>query len=254
MFPPPPPRPVTPSSPHTPSFKHPIAQQAFGCHGGLSPELSTLDRLLTFNRFQDIMPQGPMADLTWSDPGVHAGWRVNMRGSGHAFGEDVTVTFCQKNNLDFVCRAHQCVKEGYRWDQADKIVTIFSAPNYCGGQNKGAIMKLSADMTPSFTSYEQAEGTAPLGGGQSLPDYFRSTHDDDDDDDDDADDDGPMLPSLAFRGTNDFTGDPSEPTAENRLSESMDSDQSLDRGDSSERGAEGEQRAEGEAKPDEADP
>ena len=30
----------------------------------------------------------------------------------------------------YVCRAHQCVKQGYKWDQDNKVVTVFSAPNY----------------------------------------------------------------------------------------------------------------------------
>ena len=186
--------------------------QAFGCHGGLSPELQSLDKLLTFNRFQDIMPQGPMADLTWSDPGPQEGWRVNVRGSGHAFGHDVTARFCEANGLDFVCRAHQCVKQGYKWDQDDKIVTIFSAPNYCYAQNKGAIMKLDEEMRPSFISYEQAQ--VIRGDIHDIPAYFKSNEGQDDDDDDD--DDGPTA-GMNFGGQPDFSHDPSAPTDANKL-------------------------------------
>eukprot|EP01061_Rhynchopus_euleeides_P007227 TRINITY_DN1620_c3_g1_i1.p1 TRINITY_DN1620_c3_g1~~TRINITY_DN1620_c3_g1_i1.p1 ORF type:complete len:596 (+),score=164.61 TRINITY_DN1620_c3_g1_i1:295-2082(+) len=188
-----------------------IGGKAFGCHGGLSPDLQSLDRLLTFNRFQDIMPQGPMADLTWSDPGPQEGWRVNVRGSGHAFGQDITTNFCLQNGLDFVCRAHQCVKQGYKWDQNDRIVTIFSAPNYCYAQNKGAIMKLDANMNSSFISYDQADRREKS--EVPMPGYFRGATDDDDDDDDD---DGPQQAGIPF-GRPDFSADPSAPTDANRL-------------------------------------
>eukprot|EP01063_Lacrimia_lanifica_P011575 TRINITY_DN1831_c0_g3_i1.p1 TRINITY_DN1831_c0_g3~~TRINITY_DN1831_c0_g3_i1.p1 ORF type:complete len:546 (+),score=188.68 TRINITY_DN1831_c0_g3_i1:126-1763(+) len=159
-----------------------IGGKAFGCHGGLSPHLPTLDKILTFNRFMDILPQGPMADLTWSDPGTQSGWRLNVRGSGHAFGEDVTKDFCEANGLDFVCRAHQCVKDGYRVDQENKMVTIFSAPNYCWAQNKGAIMKLDENMNKEFICYEQAQ---PSERQMVTPGYFNTGGNNDDDDDDD---------------------------------------------------------------------
>ncbi|KPI87067.1 serine/threonine protein phosphatase-like protein calcineurin-like phosphoesterase-like protein [Leptomonas seymouri] len=45
--------------------------------------------------------------------------------------------------MQFIMRAHQCVKAGYQWTQGGLVVTIFSAPNYCGmNENKGAIAML----------------------------------------------------------------------------------------------------------------
>ena len=37
----------------------------------------------------------------------------------------------RQNKLELVSRAHQLVMEGYNWCQNKKVVTIFSAPNYC---------------------------------------------------------------------------------------------------------------------------
>jgi serine/threonine-protein phosphatase PP1 catalytic subunit len=43
--------------------------------------------------------------------------------------------------MDLVCRAHMVVEDGYEFFNNRKLVTIFTAPNYCGEfDNKGAIM------------------------------------------------------------------------------------------------------------------
>eukprot|EP00756_Hemistasia_phaeocysticola_P002336 Hpha_TRINITY_DN11620_c0_g1::TRINITY_DN11620_c0_g1_i1::g.49031::m.49031/K15423/PPP4C; serine/threonine-protein phosphatase 4 catalytic subunit len=161
-----------------------VGERVFCCHGGLSPQLETLDRMLTFDRVRDIVPPGPMADITWSDPGMCEGWRINARGSGWLFGEDVSQAFCQANNLKFICRAHQCVRDGYRWDHKDRVVTVFSAPNYCWQQNKGAILKLMPDLRTDFEIYEwtQVEICAE-DDEQKQNQYFDHTEEDQEDKD-----------------------------------------------------------------------
>eukprot|EP01062_Namystynia_karyoxenos_P051187 TRINITY_DN4008_c2_g3_i1.p1 TRINITY_DN4008_c2_g3~~TRINITY_DN4008_c2_g3_i1.p1 ORF type:complete len:543 (+),score=159.06 TRINITY_DN4008_c2_g3_i1:117-1745(+) len=134
-----------------------VGDRIFCCHGGLSPQLPTLDRLLTFDRVHDIVPPGSMADLTWSDPGCASGWRMNARGSGFLFGEDISKRFCSDNHLLYVCRAHQCVREGYKWEHDGHVLTVFSAPNYCWQANKGAILRLGEDLAEDIYVYEDAK-------------------------------------------------------------------------------------------------
>ncbi|KAF2602617.1 hypothetical protein F2Q70_00024497 [Brassica cretica] len=72
-----------------------------------------------------------MCDLLWSDPDDRCGWGISPRGAGYTFGQDISEQFNHSNSLKLIARAHQLVMDGYNWAHEQKVVTIFSAPNYC---------------------------------------------------------------------------------------------------------------------------
>lgn len=39
--------------------------------------------------------------------------------------------------MDLICRAHQVVEDGYEFFAKRQLVTLFSAPNYCGEVSHG---------------------------------------------------------------------------------------------------------------------
>ena len=81
----------------------------------------------------DVPDQGLLCDLLWSDPDKDVkGWGENDRGVSYTFGADVVTSFLDKHDLDLVCRAHQVVEDGYEFFAKRQLVTVFSAPNYCG--------------------------------------------------------------------------------------------------------------------------
>jgi serine/threonine-protein phosphatase PP1 catalytic subunit len=50
-----------------------------------------------------------------------------------------------------ICRAHQVVEDGYEFFGKRQLVTIFSAPNYCGEfDNSGALMSVDEELICSF--------------------------------------------------------------------------------------------------------
>lgn len=98
------------------------------------------------------MVAGLLCDLLWSDPDKDiTGWSENDRGVSFTFGPDVVSRFLQKHDMDLICRAHQVVEDGYEFFSKRQLVTLFSAPNYCGEfDNAGAMMSVDESLLCSF--------------------------------------------------------------------------------------------------------
>ncbi|KAF9670142.1 hypothetical protein SADUNF_Sadunf13G0037700 [Salix dunnii] len=129
-----------------------IDEKIFCMHGGLSPELNHLDQIRYLQRPTDVPDTGLLCDLLWSDPGKDVqGWGMNDRGVSYTFGPEKVKEFLQKQDLDLICRAHQVVEDGYEFFANRQLVTIFSAPNYCGEfDNAGAMMSVDETLMCSF--------------------------------------------------------------------------------------------------------
>ncbi|KAG8371447.1 hypothetical protein BUALT_Bualt13G0088500 [Buddleja alternifolia] len=129
-----------------------IDEKILCMHGGLSPELTNLDQIRNLSRPTDVPDSGLLCDLLWSDPSREMrGWGMNDRGVSYTFGPDKVAEFLMQHNLDLVCRAHQVVEDGYEFFADRQLVTVFSAPNYCGEfDNAGAMMSVNESLLCSF--------------------------------------------------------------------------------------------------------
>ena len=75
----------------------------------------------------------------------------NDRGVSWVFGEKIVNEFNRKNDLDLIIRAHQVVDDGYEFFANRQLITIFSAPNYCGEfDNSAGIMIIDDALTCSL--------------------------------------------------------------------------------------------------------
>ncbi|KAJ9395573.1 hypothetical protein DTO282F9_7530 [Paecilomyces variotii] len=121
-------------------------------HGGLSPEIRTLDQVRVVARAQEIPHEGAFCDLVWSDPEDVETWAVSPRGAGWLFGDKVAEEFCHVNDLTLIARAHQLVNEGYKYHFANQdVVTVWSAPNYCYRcGNLASVCEIREDLKPTF--------------------------------------------------------------------------------------------------------
>ncbi|XP_075744675.1 serine/threonine-protein phosphatase PP1-gamma catalytic subunit B-like [Rhipicephalus microplus] len=129
-----------------------VDEKIFCMHGGLSPDLQTMEQVRRIMRPTDVPDAGLLCDLLWSDPDKDImGWGESDRGVSFTFGADIVGSFLHKHDLDLICRAHQVVEDGYEFFAKRQLVTIFSAPNYCGTfDNAAAIMSVDESLMCSF--------------------------------------------------------------------------------------------------------
>ncbi len=77
-------------------------------HGGISPDLTSLEQIKAVKRPLEVGDTGIMCDILWSDPDDDVeGWDENERGVSYVFGPKIVTKFLKKHDLDLICRAHQ---------------------------------------------------------------------------------------------------------------------------------------------------
>lgn len=109
---------------------------AYLVHGGLCPAVRQVPQdLQSVDRFKELDVENPVSAMLWSDPndepGAPKGYIPSPRGAGYLFGEDVVDEFLQSNNLSVVIRSHQLAMDGFKWSFGRKVLTVWSASNYC---------------------------------------------------------------------------------------------------------------------------
>jgi serine/threonine-protein phosphatase PP1 catalytic subunit len=130
-----------------------IDDRIFCMHGGLSPELSNFEQIKRILRPVEVPESGLLCDLLWADPTKAVpGWGDNdERGVSFVFSQLIVTNFLRRHNLELICRAHQVVEDGYEFFANRQLVTLFSAPNYCGEfDNAGAFMSVEDNLMCSF--------------------------------------------------------------------------------------------------------
>ncbi|KAI8566428.1 hypothetical protein RHMOL_Rhmol02G0039800 [Rhododendron molle] len=129
-----------------------IDEKILCMHGGLSPDLHNLDQIRNLQRPTDVPETGLLCDLLWSDPSKDVkGWGMNDRGVSYTFGAD------------------KVVEDGYEFFADRQLVTIFSAPNYCGEfDNAGAMMSVDETLMCSFQILKPADKKPKFGFGSTT--------------------------------------------------------------------------------------
>lgn len=143
-------------------------------HGGLSPEIKTIDQMRIIDRKVEIPHEGPFCDLMWSDPDDIETWVISSRGAGWLFGSRVTKEFNHINGLSLIARAHQLANNGYQyWFPEKSLVTVWSAPNYCYRcGNVAAILQIDENMEKKFETFKEVPESAAAPNYKYVLPYF----------------------------------------------------------------------------------
>jgi hypothetical protein len=70
--------------------------------------------------------------------------------------------FCEVNGIQMVVRGHECVMDGFERFASGRLVTVFSATNYCGVVgNSGCGAPPSLPLSLSLSHAVRHPGEAP---------------------------------------------------------------------------------------------
>eukprot|EP00928_Gymnodinium_smaydae_P074226 TRINITY_DN57295_c0_g1_i1.p1 TRINITY_DN57295_c0_g1~~TRINITY_DN57295_c0_g1_i1.p1 ORF type:complete len:627 (+),score=64.87 TRINITY_DN57295_c0_g1_i1:48-1883(+) len=129
-------------------------------HGGIGEGTWDLDHVRRARRplNHDSIPQDPVLyNMLWSDPipddpgaaedhfGIHGSPRDGYKHLIVTFGKDTTDAFCKRTGLEMIVRSHQALVHGFGYDvmHGGRLVRVFSARDYEGQGNDGAILSVS---------------------------------------------------------------------------------------------------------------
>lgn len=133
-------------------------------HGGVGGSLNTVADIAAMTRPLQVaqIPSTPyeqrVTDLLWSDPsdsdavpGVTLNETRDPDGTGRIvkYGPDRVLQFLEMNTpLSMIIRAHECVMDGFERFANGRLITVFSATDYCGHhKNAGALLFVRRDLT-----------------------------------------------------------------------------------------------------------
>jgi len=116
-------------------------------HAGLSPELLNIEDIYTIQRPIKDCTLSLLVGLLWSDPTNNdPGFSPSRRGTGFQFGYSVFMAFMEANGLKRLIRGHECVIDGHKELFDGRLITIFSASNYCGvSRNSASVLMVNEE-------------------------------------------------------------------------------------------------------------
>ena len=158
-------------------------------HGGLSPDVRTIDQMRMIDRKMEIPHEGAFCDLMWSDPDDIDTWAVSPTRRGLAVSRQVrTVTsefnsrskgsvlicacthsWCSSIRGELICRAHH-VQRGL---QVPLVGRSGRRPTTAtDAAMVAAILQLDEQLGRNFKIFREVDNLEPPSGGRGNLPYF----------------------------------------------------------------------------------
>lgn len=160
-----------------------IDSKIFCIHGGLSPDLETIEEINKIDRFVCIGKSDNIFGLMANSPveysywkfiyfyNINNGWIQAPKGKAKYFLEEVTERFKKKNKIDLIICGGQYMEDGFRFFHNNKLISLFSSPNFLRNKNKGAIIEIDENMEKRFCVFNKNKIKRNKNTSR-IPDYF----------------------------------------------------------------------------------
>jgi diadenosine tetraphosphatase ApaH/serine/threonine PP2A family protein phosphatase len=151
-----------------------INKRIFSVHGGLSPSVPLIETIDVLDRQTELGTEGALAELAWGDPNNDiGGWAVSPRGAGWHFGITPTNEFCRANRIELITRAHELAINGYQYFCQEKVLTVWSAPNYAYvTANAASILQISDTLERNLVVFRARSEDKRKKPEDFVPHYF----------------------------------------------------------------------------------
>lgn len=119
-------------------------------HGGIGPSFCSISQIEGLERpIESFENNGVVSDLLWGDPTNDCPeYSPSPRGEGYLYGAKVLQQFIYSNRINVIIRGHEAIEQGVLNHFNGKIVTVFSASNYCGELgNKAGVITVKPGLT-----------------------------------------------------------------------------------------------------------
>lgn len=117
-------------------------------HGGLGPTMKSITQFEDISRPLFDFLEEPVGSIVWSDPtDIVQLFKPSNRGSGYFFGSEALLNYLNTIGCDLLVRGHECTDLGTEYALGGKLITVFSASNYCGvSQNNAGVLIIKTNQ------------------------------------------------------------------------------------------------------------
>jgi serine/threonine-protein phosphatase PP1 catalytic subunit len=133
-----------------------VAEKILCVHAGISPTLSSLRDIESFERPADFPGFGTLHDILWSDPrpDVDHFCFNEKRHSSFQFGAKALSKFLGEFKFELIVRAHEVVPDGFAWALGPdvRILTIFSATD-SEGHNAASVLLIDQELACAIDTF-----------------------------------------------------------------------------------------------------